>query len=57
MARSTPSLAFLVPDFEATIAVAIECTEPWARNQETVDAILNIFKSIRQKLRLLPELH
>lgn len=57
IAKNTPSLAFLVPDFDEIIAVAIECTEPWARKVETADAILNIFKVIRQKLRLLPELH
>ncbi|KAJ5140272.1 hypothetical protein N7448_003680 [Penicillium atrosanguineum] len=51
IAKATPSLAFLVPDFDEVIDEAIQCTEPWAQHHETADAILNIFKSIRRKLR------
>ncbi|KAJ5690046.1 hypothetical protein N7462_004438 [Penicillium macrosclerotiorum] len=52
IAKGTPSLANLVPDFEELIDIAIGCTKPWTRYHETADAILNIFKTIRQKLRL-----
>lgn len=51
IAKGTPLLAFLVPDFDELIDKAIQCTEPWAQYHETADAILNIFKTIRRKLR------
>ncbi|KAJ6037105.1 hypothetical protein N7540_001384 [Penicillium herquei] len=51
MAKDTPTLASLVPDFDELIEEAILCTEPWARHHDTADAILGIFKTIRQKLR------
>ncbi|KAJ5677726.1 transcriptional regulator family: Fungal Specific TF [Penicillium maclennaniae] len=51
IAKATPSLAFLVPDFDAVIEEAIQSTELWAQYHETADTILNIFKSIRRKLR------
>ncbi|KAJ5697463.1 transcriptional regulator family: Fungal Specific TF [Penicillium malachiteum] len=51
MAKDTPTLASLVPDFDELIEQAILCTEPWARHHDTADAILGIFKTIRQKLR------
>ncbi|KAJ6006040.1 hypothetical protein N7451_003984 [Penicillium sp. IBT 35674x] len=52
MAKGTPSLASLVPDFEELIEQAILCTKPWAVHHGTADAILEIFKTIRRKLRL-----
>jgi hypothetical protein len=52
MAKTTPSLASLVPDFDDLIGMVMEMTEPWARHHEAADAILSIFKTIRQKLRL-----
>jgi hypothetical protein len=52
MAKTTPSLASLVPDFDELIGMVIEMTEPWARHHEAADATLSIFKTIRQKLRL-----
>ncbi|KAJ5802786.1 uncharacterized protein N7503_005236 [Penicillium pulvis] len=51
MAKGTPSLASLVPDFEELIEQAILCTKPWAVHHGTADAILEIFKTIRRKLR------
>ncbi|KAJ5107230.1 Phytanoyl-CoA dioxygenase [Penicillium angulare] len=54
LARDTPTLASLVPDYNELIEQAILSTEPWARHHETADAILGIFKLIRQKLRLKP---
>ncbi|KAJ6119977.1 transcriptional regulator family: Fungal Specific TF [Penicillium sp. IBT 18751x] len=55
IAKATPSLAFLVPDFDAVIEEAIQSTELWAQYHETADTILNIFRSIRRKLRFQVE--
>ncbi|KAJ5653901.1 transcriptional regulator family: Fungal Specific TF [Penicillium lividum] len=52
MAKGTPTLASLVPDFDELIEQAILCTEPWAVHYETADAILAIFKTIRRKFRI-----
>lgn len=51
IAKGTPSLTALVPDFDELLDKAIQSTEPWAQYHETADAILNIFKTIRRKLR------
>lgn len=54
MAKDTPTLTSLVPDFEELIEQAILCTEPWAQHHETADAILGIFQAIQRKLRFPP---
>ncbi|KAJ5587490.1 uncharacterized protein N7459_003255 [Penicillium hispanicum] len=51
IAKSTPSLASLVQDSDSLIERAIQSTKPWARDHETADSILGMFKAIRQKLR------
>ncbi|KAJ5894286.1 transcriptional regulator family: Fungal Specific TF [Penicillium taxi] len=52
LARTTPSLSSLIPDFDDLIEHVILCTEPWARHLDTVDAILGIFKTIQRKSRI-----
>lgn len=52
MAKTTPSLSSLIPDFDGLIEIVIEMTRPWARHHEAAEATLNIFKTIRQKLKL-----
>lgn len=52
IAKTTPSLEPLVPDFDELVKEAINCIEPWARHCETADTIMSMLKTIRQKVRV-----
>lgn len=52
IAKITPALEALVPDFDELVKESIQSIEPWARHSETADTIVSMLKTIRQKVRV-----
>ncbi|KAJ5120365.1 Phytanoyl-CoA dioxygenase [Penicillium bovifimosum] len=57
IAKRTPSLEALVPDFDELVAGAIKSIEPWARHSESSDTVVGMLKTIRQKMRVMVRGH